>query len=155
MLMPIANSIFAGAPERAKPVSIQREENPLPARLSLVRAGSAAEPVYEPGSAAVLPAAKLAASSPIDAQLISILETDVAPYETALVGFARKEAEMKTVMATLSIVESMGLHKRLSNPQPTDKVAAKLGRFTVERRARIIQFLGDARRRIAISNAKR
>ncbi|CAN5509493.1 hypothetical protein BH11MYX1_BH11MYX1_53660 [soil metagenome] len=141
--MLIANSICAGAPERAKPLSVQREEPAtasLPARLTLVRAGSAAEPLHEPVPG-VQPVPKLATLSPIDAQLIAILEAECEPHQTALVGFARKEVQMKTLLATLSLIESLAMHKRLSNPMTTDKVAAKFSRFTAERRNRIVQFL--------------
>ena len=69
--MSIANSLYSGSPERAKPVSVQCEEHapkPLPALLSLVRAGSAAEPVYEPAATAASPVAKLASRRPSTAR---------------------------------------------------------------------------------------
>jgi hypothetical protein len=84
-----------------------------------------------------------------DVALIAILLAPLNVEETAAVGFARKEAELRCVLATLSIVDSRALRSRLSNPRSGDPLAESFMRLTAERRARLINFLADARRREA------
>jgi hypothetical protein len=67
-----------------------------------------------------------------------------------MVGFARKEAELRTVFAALSVMESRALHARLANPRSGDSLVAAFMRMTADRRARLINFLADARRREAL-----
>ncbi len=93
-------------------------------------------------------------TSPIDARVIAIIDAPITG-ETALGGFARKEAELRDAFASLSLADARALHKRLSIPQPGDVVVDKLGRFTAERRTRLVQFLADARRREAFASARR
>ena len=89
-------------------------------------------------------------SSSKDASFIAILEAPLQCRETVHFGFARKEAELVAAFATLSVLESRALHARLSNPRSGDVLAAAFMRMTYERRARLISFLADARRREAL-----
>lgn len=66
-----------------------------------------------------------------------------------------KEHEIGELFAKLTVMESWTLHKRLSNPSAIDDLASAFGRLILERRARLLAFLGDARRRAAIAQAKR
>ncbi|MBA3457763.1 MAG: hypothetical protein H0T42_32070 [Deltaproteobacteria bacterium] len=93
--------------------------------------------------------------STTDGKLIAILDAPLAPSETALTGFARKEHELGALVATLSVFECRALHKRLSNPQHGDELAHKLARLTLERRCRLLSFLADARRREALASSHR
>ena len=90
-------------------------------------------------------------SSAHDAALIAILEAPLHAGETALIGFARKEAELRSAFAALSVIESRALQARLANPRSGDLLAAAFMRLTAERRARLINFLADARRREALA----
>jgi hypothetical protein len=96
-----------------------------------------------------------AAPPTLDAQLIAILDTPLAPGETAMAGFARKEAELIAVLAKLGAIEARALHTRLARPAANDALAGKLARLTIERRSRVLGFLADARRREAIAIARR
>jgi hypothetical protein len=89
-------------------------------------------------------------SSPKDACFTAILEAPLQVGETTHFGFARKEAELVAAFAKLSVLESRALHARLSNPRSGDQLAAAFLRMTYERRARLINFLADARRREAL-----
>lgn len=89
-------------------------------------------------------------SSSKDASFMAILEAPLQAGETTHFGFARKEAELVSAFAKLSVLESRALHMRLSNPRSGDVLAAALMRLTYERRARLIHFLADARRREAL-----
>lgn len=91
----------------------------------------------------------------IDGRLIAILDAPLAPGETAMTGFQRKEAELGAVFATLSVLESRALHARLVAPKPGDELAHKFARLTVERRARLMAFLADCRRREALAMGRR
>ena len=97
--------------------------------------------------------AKPVARNPIelrDAVFIAILEAPLHEDETAYLGFARKEEELRAAFATLSILESRSLQARLETPRSGDRLAAAFSRLTIERRARLINFLGNARRRAAV-----
>lgn len=89
-----------------------------------------------------------------DARLIAILDAPLAPGETAMVGFTRKEHELGAVFARLNVFESRAMHARLANPKPGDELANKFARLTAERRARLLAFIADARRRAAIAGGR-
>ena len=74
--------------------------------------------------------------------------------ESASIAFARKEAELKEVFATLTIEESRALHARLTMPKDGDELARLIGRLVVDRRGRLIAFVADARRREAVHAAR-
>lgn len=90
-----------------------------------------------------------------DAELLAILAAPLAPGDTALAGYARKEAELGNAIARLAVLEARALHARLSTPRAGDVLAAALARLTSERRHRLLAFLAGARRREAIAAARR
>ena len=90
----------------------------------------------------------------IDARLIAILDAPLAPGETAMVGFARKEHELGAVFAQLNVFESRAMGTRLANPKAGDELANKFARLTVERRSRLLNFIADARRRAALAGRR-
>jgi hypothetical protein len=122
-----------------------------PAQLSPVAA-----PVLTPPS----PAAEQVAASPraetqssstsFDAALLAILESPIHAHESAAGGFARKESELRQIFGTLGVIASRALHSRLSSPRSGDRLAPAFLRLTADRRARLINFLADARRREAM-----
>jgi hypothetical protein len=98
--------------------------------------------------------AKPLVSNPVearDAALIAIVEARLEPGETTYTGFARKEEQLRAAFAALSVLEARSLHARLSSPRTGDRFAAAFSRMTVERRARLINFLGNAGRREALA----
>jgi hypothetical protein len=94
------------------------------------------------------------AGSEADAELIRILDAPLAPGETSLAGFTRKEVDLGAVFAALSVPTARALQARLTNPKPGDVLADRFGRLTADRRNRLISFLADARRRAAIAQAR-
>ncbi len=115
----------------------------------------AATPVAVPQPTPRPPTASPRAASPAwsvssDVAILAILESQIQPYETAAVGFARKESELRHIFSTLSVAESRVLHSRLSSPLSGDQLAHSFTRLTADRRARLINFLADARRREAL-----
>lgn len=103
--------------------------------------GLAAEPVADPGGE-------------FDARLLGILAGGPADGETLDAAFRRKERELGALFATLDVATSRALHRRLSISADGDVVAARFGRLVSERRARLLAFLADARRREAIARAR-
>jgi hypothetical protein len=83
--------------------------------------------------------------------LIEILDLPKRPDETLDLAFKRKERELGEAFAQLMVREALDLHRRLCNPRPGDEVAQRFGRLIVERRVRLLDFLLDARRRVALS----
>jgi hypothetical protein len=116
------------------------------------RAAPTASPIWEPTCKAGTPGrTAVPRSAPYDAALCAICETPVHGHETAAVGFARKEAELRAAIAALSILDARELYARLSASFDGDDVVAAFARLTPERRARLIAFAGDARRRAALA----
>jgi hypothetical protein len=83
-----------------------------------------------------------------DAKLIAILDQDTGG-EPAYVAFARKERELGEAFATLPILDQRALQTRLGTVRSGDALSEKFNRLTADRRARLLIFLGDARRRAA------
>lgn len=90
----------------------------------------------------------------LDGRLLAILAAPLASGETAHVGFARKEHELGAAFAALTVHDARNLHARLANPKPGDMLAHQFARLTLERRARLLTFLADARRREALAAAR-
>jgi hypothetical protein len=112
-----------------------------------------------PWSAPRVGAATLQTSATVvtshDAQLLAILDAPLRNGEPATVGFARKERELCAAFETYPIFDQRALHARLSNPRPGDALADRFSRLTIERRTRLVHFLGDARRRAVLAAGKR
>jgi hypothetical protein len=89
-----------------------------------------------------------------DARLLAILDLDDS-HVPALVAFARKEKELGEAFAALPILDQRALHARLSIVREGDTLAEKFNRLTLERRTRLLNFLGDARRRAAQAASQR
>ncbi len=85
---------------------------------------------------------------PFDTLLIEALDAPLQG-ETIAVAYQHKEARLREVFATVSAVDARSLHARLSTPQPDDTVAERFARLAADRRARLLAFLADARRRSA------
>lgn len=89
-----------------------------------------------------------------DAELIAVLDAPLAPGETALAGYARKERDLGGLFAQLAVMEARAMHARLSSGRAGDELATKFARLVTDRRARLLAFLADARRRAAIAGAR-
>jgi hypothetical protein len=143
-----ASSIFRSAPVASRPAS----------RLAPPDVPRGDGVVVEPrplviGKLAVAPRHTPPAPATLDAQLTAILDTPLAPGETVMTGFDRKERELGGLLATLSVADCRALHARLQ--RSSDPLARTFARLTSDRRIRLMNFLADARRREAISAARR
>jgi len=113
----------------------------------------------QPASSIAAPSASVPGATPvepsIDDRLIAILDAPPALGETIATSFARKEAELLALLATIEIDTARALHRRLTIEDARDPLVAKLGRLTAMRRQRVVNFLADARRRAAVAIARR
>jgi hypothetical protein len=83
-----------------------------------------------------------------DAILVA-LDEPALPGEQIAMAFQRKESVIGALFAQLDVHESRALHRRLELALPEDPIAARFGRLVADRRARLMAFLADARRRAA------
>ena len=83
-----------------------------------------------------------------EAEALAIL-TRSAPAGRSAAEFGVKEAELTALFVRISVSESRELHQRLRVPHPDDTFAITFGRLVADRRARLLAFVGDARRRFA------
>ncbi|MGE3547710.1 MAG: hypothetical protein AB7L28_27535 [Kofleriaceae bacterium] len=88
--------------------------------------------------------------SSLDVKLIALLDEPIAPDESLLAGFRRKERALAAAFAGLTLDDARALSSRLSREDPGDLLAVRFARLTAERRARLLSFLADARRRDAL-----
>jgi hypothetical protein len=93
-------------------------------------------------------------SEAIEHRLIAILTSAPGLGETIEVAFKRKEHELAAVFGLLSLPECRTLHKRLTAPGDGDQLAAQFGRLVSSRRARLLTFLADVRRRADLAASR-
>jgi hypothetical protein len=83
----------------------------------------------------------------IEAEMIAILERPRG-RESADVAFRKKEAELIATLDRLTADESRNLYKRLGRRVVAgDRLSELFGGLIAERRARLLAFVADARRR--------
>ncbi len=97
------------------------------------------------------PRASVPLSGPHDDGILAVLAAPLRAGETAHAGYRRKEHELGAAFAALPLAGARALHARLASPRDGDALAARFGRLTAERRARLIAFLADAPRRAALA----
>jgi len=143
-------SIFADAPLRTRPLRI-----PEPRFVGA--------PSSEPASAQpVAPIARLVigprpanAELPPDLQrsMLEVLGSKPGAGETIEIAYRRCESQLGALFAKLSPLQARALKLRLEQPREGDILATRFNRLVVQRRQRLLAFLGDARRRDALNNA--
>lgn len=84
---------------------------------------------------------------------IAVLDGPAQPGEPLAFAFRRKEQDLTRLFGTLDALTARALQRRLASPSPSDALASRFARITPERRARLVAFLGDARRREALRQA--
>lgn len=82
-------------------------------------------------------------------QLIELIVEPLQGGETFSAGYDRKERALGERFARLTVLEAWVLHRRLTCAAVGDPLAVAFGRLVAERRARLMVFLADARRRAA------
>jgi hypothetical protein len=82
--------------------------------------------------------------------IVEALLRPIDPCDGHRLGNERKEQEVCALFAALPVLEAMELHRRLRIARAGDAVAAAFARLVVERRQRLLAFLGEAPRRAAL-----
>lgn len=90
----------------------------------------------------------------LEDEILATFDASPQEFESVAVAFQRKEHALAEVFSRLSAVDSLALKRRLDLALPGDPIAARFGRLVVDRRTRLLAFLADARRRIAIHAAR-
>jgi hypothetical protein len=112
-------------------------------------AGLETTPIWEATSVPARGAALPAVDAGREQAILEALLRPIDPNDGHRVGNDRKEHELRALFAALPMLEAMELHRRLRIARANDAVVAAFGRLVVERRQRLLAFLGDARRRAA------
>ena len=81
---------------------------------------------------------------------MAVLSSRVSPGETHRDFNDRKERQFAALLDRLTVIDALALHKRLASPRPDDALARAFSGLVVERRNRLLAFIGDTRRRIAL-----
>jgi hypothetical protein len=105
------------------------------------------EPVQPPRPRAV---ADATVPATIEQRIACVLAEQPRPGETIDAAFRRKETDLGAAFSALAPLEARALQRRLGAPAANDDIAVQFARLTPERRARLLAFLGDARRREAL-----
>lgn len=104
--------------------------------------------IWEPSVATRKPA--FVATIAIEAELVALIERPINSAETHRAGNDRKERELCALLDRLSDLEAHTLRQRLSAARGSDPLVASSRRISADRRARIVAFIEDTRRRNAL-----
>jgi hypothetical protein len=81
------------------------------------------------------------ANAVLEAKLLAILDSPIASIETPTQGFDRKERAIGDTFSELGARDGAALLARLTINFPSDVVARKFNKLTLERRERLLNFL--------------
>src|SRR5262245_26083704 len=85
----------------------------------------------------------------LEAEIIAALEEQPRPGEPSAAAFQRKEHALRCLFGALDVHDARVLHRRLTIPLRGDPIEQRFARLVADRKARLIAFLADARRRAA------
>lgn len=142
---------------RQTSAAIFKDGPPLPDGPVLKGRRSPASVAPESSSDSSLAPKQGVASHPVslDQRIIDIIESPPLPEEQKESAFRRKEYELGEFFATLTVSECRALHRRLRVASLQDPLVVSFGRMVAVRRARLLAFLADARRREAMALASK
>ena len=120
---------------------------PQKAQPSIVRLVVDVAEVTTPAKSPVQPVA-------LEAAIIAALDIQPSSGERAAEAFRRKEYAVGELFARLSIVDALHLHRRLAVKDPSDPISIRFARLVAGRQTRLLNFLGDARRRAALARSR-
>lgn len=106
------------------------------------------EPIWEP-TTVVVRQPKHTQVIAIEDELIKVLESPIDCCETHRAGYDRKERELLALLDGLTPVEAHELGRRLALASVNDRIVRAFSRLAADRRARVVAFIADTRRRIA------
>jgi len=132
---------------RARPTMARRDREP--SHEHAVIGESVAPTLHVAPTPVVAPTPARTTLREVEQEIVEILRAAPTPGETIEAAYRRKEHALGSLFARLSPVEALALHRRLSAADRDDPIASQFGRLIASRRARLLAFLADARRRAA------
>ena len=90
----------------------------------------------------------------LEAEIAAVIDAPPLPGEQLAAAFRRKELTLGDLFARLTVAEARELHRRFTRSVADDVLAVRFNRLVSERRARLLAFLADARRREALQQAR-
>lgn len=116
---------------------------------------ASASSCWDPGATAAVEASDLELIQPklawtpvaLETAIIAALDAPKQDHETLDAAFRRKEHEIGAVFGQLTPVDSLALERRLNLSIAGDPIAARFARLVPARRARLVGFLSEMRRR--------
>jgi hypothetical protein len=105
------------------------------------------EPIHQNEEAEQLPEQPVPVG--LEAEIIAVLDEQPRSREPSAAAFQRKEHALRELFAALDVHDARVLHRRLTIPMHDDPIEQRFARLVAERKARLIAFLADARRRAA------
>jgi hypothetical protein len=88
---------------------------------------------------------------PNEAALLAACTTPIDPDDGHRAGNDKKEQQLAALFDRLAALEALTLAKRLGDPQPADALAKAFeNRLSIDRRKRLVAYLGSAKRRAAL-----
>ena len=110
--------------------------------------------IWEPPAFSAVPASAAPVVIPIEREIIELLERPIDSSETHRAGHDRKECELIALLDTLTAVEALAVARRLANGRAGDALVAAFHlRLSADRRGRVVAFVTNTRRRIAVRTA--
>jgi hypothetical protein len=89
-------------------------------------------------------------TSPVDAQIIAIVDAPREVGESVGAAFARKERELRGLLSQLAPADARSLHRRLTAALAGDIVAERFHGLVVDRRSRLLGALEEIMHRRTI-----
>jgi hypothetical protein len=90
----------------------------------------------------------------LETEILAVLDAPPQAHVQIAFAFQCKECELRVLFDRLTLNDSRELFRRLTLRSPGHRIAERMQRLKADRRARLLAFLGDARRREAIRGAR-
>ena len=88
---------------------------------------------------------------PNELALLATCTARISSEDGHRVGNDKKEQQLARLFEALTSTEAYSLHKRLANPRGDDELATAFAqRLTIERRTRLLAYLGSPKRRAGL-----
>ena len=141
-------SIYSDLPTRSGPLRLARPSAPPDSSASAVEAPAIARLVLVPRTTPT------SITPEVERAITDVLASKPKLGETIDLAFRRIERELASLFAQLTPAEARALKQRFELVREDDAVAARFNRLVANRRLRLLAFLGDARRREALTAAR-
>jgi hypothetical protein len=109
------------------------------------------EPLWSPESTVATHAPPPTVSPASEAGLLAVFDAPLPNVGSTYLAYVEREREVLAAIASLDPRESYALVRRLRAQRPDDPIVQRLRRFEPARRARVVEFACDSKRRAALA----